>query len=252
MAKIGGSRHLKRLATPWFWPIFRKEYKWTIKPSPGPHPIDRSIPLLIIVRDVLGYAKTAREAKHIIYSGKVLVDGVVRRDYKFPVGLMDVVAIPEVDLYVRFIPYPSRHLWFIKIPKDEASLKIVRIENKVTVKGGHIQLNLLDGRNILIHVKDPAHPVEAANFSTLDSLLIEIPSQQIIQHIKLNIGKLAMVIDGKNVGRIGKIVNIDVRPGLKRRKSIVMLEDMQGHKFQTILDYIMVVGEEKPLITLMS
>jgi small subunit ribosomal protein S4e len=252
MAKIGGSRHLKRLVAPWFWPIFRKEYKWTIKPSSGPHPIDRCIPLLIIVRDVLGYAKTAREAKHIIYSGKVLVDGVVRRDYKFPVGLMDVVAIPEVDLYVRFIPYPSRHLWFIKIPKDEANLKIVRIENKVTVKGGHIQLNLLDGRNILIHVKDPAHPVEAANFSTLDSLLIEIPSQQIIQHIKLNIGKLAMVIDGKNVGRIGKIVNIDVRPGLKRRKSIVMLEDMQGHKFQTILDYIMVVGEEKPLITLMS
>uniref|UniRef100_A0A7J2U0Y8 Small ribosomal subunit protein eS4 n=1 Tax=Ignisphaera aggregans TaxID=334771 RepID=A0A7J2U0Y8_9CREN len=252
MAKMGESRHLKRLAAPWFWPILRKEYKWVVKPSPGPHPINRSMPLLTVIRDVLGYAKTAKEAKYIIYSGKVLVDGVVRKDYRFPVGIMDVVAIPEIELYTRFIPYPTKYLWFTKIPKEEANLKIVRIEDKVTVKGGHIQLNLLDGRNIVIRVKDPKQPAEATNFATLDSLLIEVPSQQIIQHIKLDIGKIAIVIDGKNVGRIGKIVNMDVKPGLKRRRSVVTLEDMQGHRFQTILDYIMVVGDEKPLLTLVS
>jgi len=252
LAKMGESRHLKRLAAPWFWPILRKEYKWVVKPSPGPHPINRSMPLLTVIRDVLGYAKTAKEAKYIIYSGKVLVDGVVRKDYRFPVGIMDVVAIPEIELYTRFIPYPTKYLWFTKIPKEEANLKIVRIEDKVTVKGGHIQLNLLDGRNIVIRVKDPKQPAEATNFATLDSLLIEVPSQQIIQHIKLDIGKIAIVIDGKNVGRIGKIVNMDVKPGLKRRRSVVTLEDMQGHRFQTILDYIMVVGDEKPLLTLVS
>jgi len=249
---MGESRHLKRLAAPWFWPILRKEYKWVVKPSPGPHPINRSMPLLTVIRDVLGYAKTAKEAKYIIYSGKVLVDGVVRKDYRFPVGIMDVVAIPEIELYTRFIPYPTKYLWFTKIPKEEANLKIVRIEDKVTVKGGHIQLNLLDGRNIVIRVKDPKQPAEATNFTTLDSLLIEVPSQQIIQHIKLDISKIAIVIDGKNVGRIGKIVNMDVKPGLKRRRSVVTLEDMQGHRFQTILDYIMVVGDEKPLLTLVS
>jgi small subunit ribosomal protein S4e len=249
---MGESRHLKRLAAPWFWPILRKEYKWVVKPSPGPHPINRSMPLLTVIRDVLGYAKTAKEAKYIIYSGKVLVDGVVRKDYRFPVGIMDVVAIPEIELYTRFIPYPTKYLWFTKIPKEEANLKIVRIEDKVTVKGGHIQLNLLDGRNIVIRVKDPKQPAEATNFTTLDSLLIEVPSQQIIQHIKLDIGKIAIVIDGKNVGRMGKIVNMDVKPGLKRRRSVVTLEDMQGHRFQTILDYIMVIGDEKPLLTLVS
>ena len=249
---MGESRHLKRLAAPWFWPILRKEYKWVVKPSPGPHPINRSMPLLTVIRDVLGYAKTAKEAKYIIYSGKVLVDGVVRKDYRFPVGIMDVVAIPKIELYTRFIPYPTKYLWFTKIPKEEANLKIVRIEDKVTVKGGHIQLNLLDGRNIVIRVKDPKQPAEATNFATLDSLLIEVPSQQIIQHIKLDIGKIAIVIDGKNVGRMGKIVNMDVKPGLKRRRSVVTLEDMQGHRFQTILDYIMVIGDEKPLLTLVS
>ncbi|OYT47886.1 MAG: 30S ribosomal protein S4e, partial [Desulfurococcales archaeon ex4484_42] len=69
MARMGGRRHLKRLAAPDFWPILKKEYVWTVKPSPGPHPIERSIPLLIIVRDILGYAETAREARRLIAEG---------------------------------------------------------------------------------------------------------------------------------------------------------------------------------------
>ncbi len=250
MAKMGSSRHLKRLAAPWFWPILRKEYKWVVKPLPGPHPIDRSLPLLVVVRDVLGLAETAREAKRIIFDGRILVDGVVRRDYKFPVGLMDTISIPDIDFYARFVPYPTKYLWYVKIPKEEAFLKIVRVENKTTVNGGHIQLNLIDGRNILIKVKDPTKPVEASNISTLDSLLIEVPSQNILQHIKLEPGKLAVVVDGRNVGRVGKIISIDIRPGMKKRRSVVMLEDLQGHRFQTILDYILVIGVDKPLITI--
>ncbi|MEM3973016.1 MAG: S4 domain-containing protein, partial [Ignisphaera sp.] len=108
MARMGGSKHLKRLAAPWFWPILRKEYKWVVKPSPGPHPIDRSLPLLVVIRDVLGLAETAREAKRIIFDGKVYIDGVVRKDYKFPVGVMDTISIPDIDFYARFVPYPVK------------------------------------------------------------------------------------------------------------------------------------------------
>jgi len=82
-----GSRHLKALAAPAFWPILRKEYKWTVKPSPGPHPIERSIPLLIIVRDILKYAKTGREARRLIAEGHFKVDGRVRRNYKYLLDL---------------------------------------------------------------------------------------------------------------------------------------------------------------------
>lgn len=248
MAKMGGSHHLKRLAAPAFWPILRKEYKWTVKPSPGPHPIDRCISLLILVRDILGIAKNARECKRIIYDGKVFVDSRVRRDYKFPVGLMDVVSIPEIELYLRIVPYIGKYLWYIDIPIEEAKLKLVRIENKTTVKNGNIQLNLHDGRNILIKVKDSKNPVEASSFKTLDSLLIEIPSQTIIQHIPLDIGKMVIVIDGRNVGRIGKIINIERYEGKRRRYSLVTIEDLNGHRFQTILDYVMVIGEDKPVI----
>lgn len=244
MAKKGGGRHLKRLAAPAFWPILRKEYKWVVRPSPGPHPIGRCIPLLILVRDVLKLAENAREAKRIIFDGEVLIDGRVRRNYKFPVGPMDIVAIPKANTYIRVVPYPTRYLWYISIPIEESQLKLVRIENKTLVKGGNIQLNLHDGRNVVVSRE------EAAKYKTLDTLLIELPTQRILQHIPLALNKYAMVIDGRNVGRFGKIVAIEERLGIKRRRLLVTLEDPSGYRFQTILDYIMVVGDDKPVIKL--
>ena len=50
MTKKGGSKHLKRLPAPVNWPIHRKEFRWVVKSRPGPHPLDRSLPLLLVVR----------------------------------------------------------------------------------------------------------------------------------------------------------------------------------------------------------
>ncbi len=247
MARMGGRRHLTRFAAPAFWPILRKEYHWTVKPSPGPHPIDRCIPLLILIRDVLGYAKTAREARRIIAEGHIKVDGRVRRNYKYPVGLMDVIEIVDTGETFRMIPYPVKHLIPHPILKEEASFKLCRIENKTTVKGGHIQLNLHDGRNVLIRVSDPTNPVEDV-YSTLDTLKLGLPEQQILDHVKMEPGAIAIVAGGRNVGRVGRI--IDVKKGIRRYRSIVTLEDVKGEKFQTSLDYIFVIGKDEPLITL--
>ncbi len=247
MARMGGSRHLKRLAAPHFWPILRKEHVWVVKPRPGPHPIERSIPLLVLVRDVLGYAETAREARRIIAEGKFWIDGVPRKDYKFPVGLMDVISIPETDEHYRMVPHPQKFLWPLEIPKEEAGLKLVRIENKTTVKGGHIQLNLHDGRNILVRVSNPSNPAEDT-YKTMDSLLIRVPSQEIVEHIRFNKGSLAIVIDGRNVGRVGRV--IDVVKGMGRHRTLVTLEDLEGHRFQTVLSYVFIIGSEKPALKL--
>ena len=75
MAKRGGTRHLKRHAAPTSWKIRRKKFTWAIKPSPGPHPKERSIPLAVLLRDILGIAENAREAKKIVKAGKIAVTG---------------------------------------------------------------------------------------------------------------------------------------------------------------------------------
>lgn len=242
MAKKGSSRHLKRLAAPTFWPILRKEYKWVVKPSPGPHSLRRCIPLLILIRDVLGLAENAREAKRVIFDGDIVVDGVVRRNYKFPVGIMDSVSIPRSGLHIRIVPYVVKYLWYVDIPQEEVNLKLLRIENKTLVRGDRLQLNLHDGRNIVVNRE------ESPKYKTLDTVVVDLSSQKIVQHIPLELNRLAIVVDGRNTGRIGRIIEINERPGIKRRKAVVTLEDIAGHRFQTILDYIMVVGDSKPII----
>ena len=52
------------------------------------------------------------------------------------------------------------------------------------------------------------------------------------------------------MGRYGKIVEIEEKPGKKRRNLLVTLEDSKGERFQTIMDFVFVVGNGQPCISL--
>jgi small subunit ribosomal protein S4e len=248
VGKKGGRRHLKRKPAPAFWPIHRKEYLWTVKPNPGPHPIAQSIPLILLLRDVLGVAQTRSEAEAILSGRKVIVDGQVQREGLFPTGLMDVITMPEMEKTYRVLP-SEKGLTLHAVGKDEAMFKICRIENKKVVNGGNVQLNLHDGRNILIEVKDPSKPEEDV-FKTLDSVKIGLPSQEILGHLKLGEGVQAIIVGGKNVGKHGKIVAVEQREHQKRKNALVTIEDVRGNRFQTTVEYVFVVGDTKPHVSL--
>jgi small subunit ribosomal protein S4e len=247
MGKKGGSKHLKRMPAPGFWPIHRKEFQWVVKPKPGPHPIERCLPLLLVVRDMLSFAETRREARVILAEGQVRVDGVTRYEEKFPVGLMDVVEIQTTGKAYRIIPMPRKGLALHPIDGEEKNFKLCKIENKTTVRGGNIQLNLHDGRNILIQVKDPKRPEEDV-YKTSDVLKVSIPNQQILGHLPFGEGVLALVTGGKNIGRLGKVMKIERQPG--PYPTVVTLQDKNGDQFQTTLDFVFAVGDQQPWITL--
>jgi len=248
LGKKGGKKHLKRKPAPKFWPIHRKEFMWTAKPKPGPHPISDCIPLLLIVREMLGFAKTGKEAKTIVSQGKIGVDGKTQREELFPVGLMDVVSIPEIGKMYRVLP-SEKGLILHPIGKEEAEFKLCRIENKTAIHGGRMQLNLHDGRSILIQVKDPKKPEEDV-YKTLDTLKIGLPAQEVNGHLKLEKGVPVIIIGGKNIGKHGKIVDFEEKPGQKRRNSFVMVEDANGNQFQTVMNFIFIIGDTKSVISL--
>lgn len=247
MGKMGGSRHLKREVSPEFWPIHRKEYNWVAKPRSGPAPIDRCIPLTVLLREMLGYSRTRKEAKQIISHGKISVDGKARRDDLFPVGLMDIVSIPDAKKDFRVLP-SEKGLVLHPIKAGETDFKLCRIEDKVTVKDGHVQLNLHDARNLVVKVNDPQHPEEDA-YDTLDTLKIRIEDGSILEHFKMAVGMSAILVEGKNAGKFGRIVSID-ESGQERRRWLVTVEDEKGVRYQTILDYVFVIGDEKTRISL--
>ena len=246
MTRHGGQKSLKRLNTPAFMQIKRKHGKFFIKSSPGPHPNRFCLPLLHIVRDLLKIVDNHREAKKLIGLGYFKVDGKIVRYKGFPVGLMDVLSIEKMKKYYRILPDSHYGLRLHEITEEESSFKLCRITNKTNVKGGNLQLNLHDGRNILIRVNDPRTPKEDV-YKRMDVLKISLPEQEIMKILKFKENNLAIIMSGKNIGQIGKIVNILKRFGPKA--STVSIQHNGSHT-ETLYDYTFIIGEDQSEIDL--
>jgi small subunit ribosomal protein S4e len=230
------------------WPIHRKEAVWTVMPKPGPHSLSDSLPLALVVRNVLGFAKTAKEAKTIIDQEKIMVDGKIRRDERFIVGLMDVISIVGTKNSYRVLP-SAKGLVLHPIDATEAAFKLCRLKDKTTVKNGNTQLDLHDGSSLLAK-SDATQPLEVTSYHTLGVLKISIPEHEIVGYSKLVKGAPSLVIGGKNVGRVGKIVSIEKKQDKKRKELLVTIKDDNGNQFQTILDFVFVLGDTESLISL--
>ena len=88
------TRHQKRLSVPNSWPVERKEGTFTVKAGAGPHG-EQGVPLLIILRDVLGYVDSKKEARYALGQDSVLVNGEPISDEQRPIGMFDIVAFVE-------------------------------------------------------------------------------------------------------------------------------------------------------------
>ncbi len=239
MAKKGQSRHLKRYAASKVLKLPRKSIVWMVKPAPGPHPSGESIPLQLVVREYLGLARTAREGGRLLNEKHVLVDGRVRKDSKFPVGLMDVVQLPTLNKSYRVLLNTRRRLVLCDIPQEEARFKLCKVVRKSTISGARVQLAFNDGRTLA---------GDFGEFKLRDTAKLSLPDQKILERIAFGNGVVALVTGGANVGKVGKIVEVKMIEGTQ--PNIVILEAPDGTTFQTSEDYVFVVGKEKPIVTL--
>jgi small subunit ribosomal protein S4e len=188
-------------------------------------------------------AKTRREVVRILSHGKVKVDGRTRYDENYPVGLMDVIELADANLAYRVLPIERKGLTVLRIPKDEAKFKLCKIMDKKIASKGTVQFGVHDGRNV-IAPKDET----GAQYRTNDTLRLSLPTQRILSHIKFEKGNLALVVAGRNAGKSGKIV--ELQNGTATRPAMVTIEDNIGSKFDTIVNYTLVVGTDKPAIKL--
>jgi len=229
---MGG--HMKSLAAPRKWAIPRKIQKWVVKSSPGPHKIENSLPLQVVIRDRLRLCDTASEARYIIGSRDIVVDGKVVTNYRHPVGFMDVISIPRRKEHYRVLLDTKGKIKLIPITKDEAKWKLTRIENKTTVSKGKIQLNLHDGRNILL---------DNDKYKTSDVLKIEVETQKILGVYSFDKGNIAILIGGKHIGQLAKINERVITKS--PMPNVVNFED-----FSTSQEHVFVVGKDTPEVTL--
>ena len=223
---MGSSNHLKRLAMPRSWPLPRKTTIWVTRAAPGAHALETCMPINVIIRDILGFARSTREVRHILHKGLAQVDGRVCKDTRRGVGLMDVLTIGD-DNY-RCVLDSKGRLQYQTISSEEASWKVCRVEGKTTIKGGKTQVNLHDGRNILCD--------DAAEYNTGDSVKISLPSQDVIEHIRFGSGTRCFLIGGSHVGEFA-----EVKEYLVKRSS--MPNEVQFETFGTTMENVFAVGK---------
>ncbi len=221
---------IKRYSIPKYWNVPKKANVFVVKPMPGPHAKDHCMPLQVLLRNVLKLTSNAKESRNVLNSEKVLVDKKVRKNPKFPVGLMDVVEIPDAKKSYR-VMINKHGLYLHEIKDADTAKKLCKITGKKSVCGGMTQVNLHDGRNLLL--KKDAYAVG-------DSLLIQLPDQKVIKHFKLAKGEPATIISGKNMGISGNIEQIKKRKNMLEKSTIMIKTGSKG--IETLLSYAM-VGE---------
>jgi small subunit ribosomal protein S4e len=202
--------------------------------------MNTSIPTTVILRDQLKYATTAREAKSLIKNGKMLIDGKVRKDDRFPVGLMDVIHIPDTKEYFRVLPDHGGNLRYLAITAEEAQFKLCGIIGKTSLKAGKIQLNLHDGSNVIVNT-------EADKYKVKDVLKIKVPEKEILDHIEFKEMQQVIITGGRSQGAQGVLIKVGPEPGWKRTATIRTIE---GDDIRTLSNYLFVVGVNEPVIKL--
>jgi small subunit ribosomal protein S4e len=228
---------LKRRAAPRSWTVPRKGTKWLKRPGPGPHAQDQSIPLLLVLRDVRRLVSSAREASILVRSGAVRIDGKVSKDLDRGLGLMDTLSFAApLNAHFRVVKNRRGKLTLVPIPAAEATVKIGRVRFKHAVKAGNVEVTLHDGRNLLVAATTP--------YRVGDSVKIAVPDQKVIEHLPLAPGALAFVAGGSHVGELARVDRVEVRNSSQPN----LVHFKEG--FATVKEYVFVVGQNAPQVTL--
>jgi small subunit ribosomal protein S4e len=242
MAKRGPRKHLKRISAPKHWFLSKVGGIWATKPSQGPHKLRESIPLNVLLRNKLKLALTAREAKMIILAteGNIAVDGKVRKDYKYPVGFMDVITLVKTKTNYRLLYDVKGRFGLAKIAPHEAEYKLCRIKRRAMGPKGIPYVVTHDGRTIRF-----PHPDIKQN----DTIRLNLKSNEIANFYKFEVGCSVMITGGNNIGRVGTIVRLEKHPG---SYEIVHVKDENGLEFSTRLSNVFVIGTKTPEISLLK
>jgi small subunit ribosomal protein S4e len=225
------TKHQKRLSVPKSWPVERKTETFTVKADAGPHG-EAGVPLLIVLRDVLGYVDTKKEARYALNQGTVLVNGDAVADESRPIGMFDILAFTEREEFYRVFPDEGGRLALTEIDEESAGSRLGKIVGKQLVTGGETQLTLHDGTNLQLE--------DAEEYASGDSLVVDNETKEVVAHFSYEEGALATAVSGQHAGEIGEIEEILVTPG-SNDNAITVSTDDGG--FETVEEYVVIIDE---------
>jgi small subunit ribosomal protein S4e len=227
------SDHQKRLSAPETWPVGRKTGTFTVKADAGPHG-GEGVPLVILLRDVLGYVDSLKEAQYALNQDTLEVNGDPVSDPSRPIGMFDILAFTERGEYYRVFPDEGGRLALTGITETDARSKLGKVVGKRQVSGGRTQLNLHDGSNHLVETD--------AEYGVNDSLILDNDEGSVVAQFPYEEGCLVTAVRGSHSGEIGRVTEIDVTPGSSSNR--VVFESAGGDLYETVEEYVVVIDEQ--------
>ncbi len=194
--------HLNRTELTRKIPVPRKGTKYVARALSH---VDESVPVVVAVRDILGFAKNAREVKIMIQDKMIKINGRPVKDYRESVKLFNILEAGKK--YVLTVKPTGR--FSFEETKDDS--RVAKVINKKILKNNKIQINLHDGSNAIYSKK-----IKVGDSVRLDK------DNKITEVMPLEKGKKVFVFSGKNLGRSGKVKEID------NRKVKVEMEDKEA------------------------
>ncbi len=209
-------KHQKRQAMPKNWPIPRKGTAFVVEGN------SKSLPILLVLRDILKIAKTRREVKQAIHVRALLLNNKPIVDEKLKMQLLDILTIiPEKKNYqLIFSENGKFSLEEVKNSKQKCS----KVIGKKILKNKNIQLNLYDGRNYLSNL----------NCKVNDSATINLESNKIERILPLKEKSKVLIIGGKHTGKRGEIIELILDKKMVRIKT-------KESEFNVLIKQLMVI-----------
>lgn len=187
--------HLKRQKVPKNWPIHRKGNKFVVRSNFN---LEQSIPLLIILRDLLKIAQNRKEVKRAIKTKQVLVNSRPVADEKRSILLFDKISIVPSKKYYELGLTKNGKFKVIEIKENETGKKISKVKDKKVLKGKKTQLNLADGRNFLSELKCKVN----------DSVVIDFKKKELEKCLPIKENAKVLIFGGKHSGTEGIIEKV--------------------------------------------
>ena len=228
MSSKGEKKKSKALSVPKSVHIHRKENVWSVKTKAGPHKKDAAVPLGIVLRDFIGIARNIKEATIMMDQGSVKVDGVIRKDHQFSIGLFDIISIEAQEKAYRVL-IDKRGRLFVKEMEKESNEKLCKVAKKKMVSKG-IQITTNDGRVFL-----------GTDAKVGDSLKVKVPSNKVESVIPMKNGAFVYITSGSHSGEKAQV--LEIISGTPNRDRMVKLKT-EDREFETIAENVFVIGDK--------
>ena len=230
---------MKRLTAPKSWMLDKLSGTFAPRPSSGPHKLRESLPLIVLLRNRLKYALNKREVTSIVMQRTIKVDNKVRTDSNYPTGFMDVVKIERTGENFRILYDAKGRFAIHRISEEESSYKLCKVKKMQLGNKGIPFIVTHDGRTI--RYPDPL-------IRPNDTVKVNVETGKIEGFVKFEVGNVAFITGGHNMGRVGVITHRERHLG---GFDIVHLKDSRDNTFATRLSNIFVIGQgNEPWISL--